>query len=347
MKRTIILVTLLVFTLICSTFISFADNDEAKTVSTDPQTTQVTGDQQDEDSQEAGKGFLKNQGKIEAKAAFEARKATLEEQKNAIESQFEALEKQIETAEAAGDTALVATLKSQLTALKVDLFNKKAEVSALMGKEPKKDMVVKIEAKNTWQTTKAGLIVQKETLTTEIEALEAQIVTAETAGDTALVATLKAQMAEKKTAIAKIKEDMEKARIAYKEEIAKNFKAKIKGKFKVFDADKLIIKGQKFEGETPPVINDGRIFIPLRAIASSLGAEVKYDQASKLVTVTKGEKVIIINLETKKITVNGEEVKMSAKAESFDNRLYVPFRFLSEMLGHKIDISKTGEVSIQ
>lgn len=60
------------------------------------------------------------------------------------------------------------------------------------------------------------------------------------------------------------------------------------------------VKGKDIKFDIPPVIKDGRTLIPVRAIMNGLGAEVKWDEAAKTVTVTKGDVTVVITLGSNK-----------------------------------------------
>ena len=48
-----------------------------------------------------------------------------------------------------------------------------------------------------------------------------------------------------------------------------------------------LVNGNAVALDCPPEILDGRTFIPLRFVSENLGATVKWDEASKTITITK------------------------------------------------------------
>lgn len=203
-------------------------------------------------------------------------------------------------------------------------------------------------AKDKLEAEKDAIEAAKDELEAQVKALEEKIEAAEEAGDEALVADLKEELASLKTQLRAKKEEFKQA----KEKMMAEFKNKIKDKrhkYQIIDGEKIKVKGKKFDADTPPVIREGRTLIPLRAVVSALGAEVKWNAETKEVTITRDDTVIVINTETNVTTINGVkvEVKAEEKSENLANRTYVPFRFIAATLGDEVNYDKaTGEITI-
>lgn len=87
---------------------------------------------------------------------------------------------------------------------------------------------------------------------------------------------------------------------------------------------------QVYFKDTQPVIKNDRTLVPIRAISESLKADVQWDEETKTVTITKDGVVIKLVLDSDTAIINGEEVKLDAPAESLNDRIIVPVRFISE-----------------
>lgn len=121
----------------------------------------------------------------------------------------------------------------------------------------------------------------------------------------------------------------------------------LKNKYKnvyVLDVDHLILDGKKVKFDTPPVIKDGRLLIPVNALSKAYGAKVIWDETARTVTITKDNKTIIMTLETETMTVitttptgtTTETIKLDVKATSINGRTVVPIKFIVEQLGLKV-----------
>lgn len=81
-----------------------------------------------------------------------------------------------------------------------------------------------------------------------------------------------------------------------------------------------------------PVIENDRTVVPVRAVTESIGAEVSWDEDTRTVTVTKGDTVIKMVIDSAEAYVNGEKVDLDADAHIVDGRTIVPLRFVAESL---------------
>lgn len=74
----------------------------------------------------------------------------------------------------------------------------------------------------------------------------------------------------------------------------------------------LILDGVALTSKEPPALIDGRVMLPIRTVTENLGYTVKFDNATKTVTVTSGEAVVVMTVGSKKVTVNGLEAEIEA-----------------------------------
>lgn len=90
-----------------------------------------------------------------------------------------------------------------------------------------------------------------------------------------------------------------------------------------------------------PVLNGGRVYVPLRAVAETFGAEVNYDGVTGDVTITTAENEVIMNTLASVYTVNGTLKWMDmAPYINSASRTMVPVRFVSDGLGYEVDTGK-------
>ncbi|MFZ5649969.1 MAG: copper amine oxidase N-terminal domain-containing protein [Bacillota bacterium] len=106
------------------------------------------------------------------------------------------------------------------------------------------------------------------------------------------------------------------------------------------------VRGYELKFDVPPVIKEGRTLIPVRAIMNSLGAEVKWDGATKTVTVIRGEQTIVFVLDSRTVTVNGAEQQIDYPAQLISSRTFVPIRFIAETFGAKVSYDENSDTVI-
>lgn len=96
--------------------------------------------------------------------------------------------------------------------------------------------------------------------------------------------------------------------------------------------------GNAVTNDVAPVIKNDRTMLPARFVAESLGAKVEWDEtAPGIVTITKGDTVIVIRIGEENATVNGTEVKLDSPAFIENDRTYTPVRFVAESLGATVE----------
>lgn len=93
-----------------------------------------------------------------------------------------------------------------------------------------------------------------------------------------------------------------------------------------------------------PILKNDMTFIPIRGVATSIGSEVIWDEATKTVTIKKGDNIIIFSIGSTKGFVNGVEVEMPEAYITENKRTVVPLRFASEQLGLDVTWEATTKV---
>lgn len=87
--------------------------------------------------------------------------------------------------------------------------------------------------------------------------------------------------------------------------------------------------------DVPAYISNGYTMLPVRAVTEALSgsAIVRWDDATKTVTITFGQRVISMTVGSKQIMINGVSVAMQAACEITDSRAFIPLRDLGHALG--------------
>jgi len=97
------------------------------------------------------------------------------------------------------------------------------------------------------------------------------------------------------------------------------------------------VDGKPLTMDVSPVEQNGRVLIPFRAIAESLGIEVSWDEKTNTVKAVKGNTVIILTIDSNVALVNGKEIILDVPATIKNNRTLVPIRFMAENIGSDVE----------
>lgn len=93
------------------------------------------------------------------------------------------------------------------------------------------------------------------------------------------------------------------------------------------------IDGQMLEMDQPPVVQQGRTLVPLRAIFEGLGAEVTWHQSSGSIFCYRDGATIDLTVNDRIGYINGECVTLDVPPIAVNGRTMVPVRVVSEALG--------------
>ena len=88
--------------------------------------------------------------------------------------------------------------------------------------------------------------------------------------------------------------------------------------------------------DAQPRLKGGRTYVPVRAVAETMGADVSYDGETRTVTIVRGERTITMTLGSDQLTITegGESTTSTMDAAPFlyKGRTYVPIRFAAQAL---------------
>ncbi len=275
----------------------------------------------------------------------------LKEQDRALRDEMKALMEQLKAAQEAGDEDVIMEVEESIEALKQSVKDLGYERQGPeTGEQPAKRKELNSEKRVKDE--------EKQDIIESINALAAALKEAEEAGDDDLIASIQADIDERKETLEKISEEIKQAVDErkgqawgqYSDEEKEAFRASqesIKKKFtnsKVLNEDGIIFNGKPIKFDSPPFVDGGRTLIPIRAITESLGAEVSWDDETQTVTIVKDDTTIELIIGSNTALVNGEEVELDTKADIVNARTYVPVRFISEVLG--ADVNWDGDNGI-
>ncbi|QGQ96697.1 hypothetical protein EHS13_18330 [Paenibacillus psychroresistens] len=96
--------------------------------------------------------------------------------------------------------------------------------------------------------------------------------------------------------------------------------------------------------DQPPIIINNRTMVPFRKIFESLGANVSWDEATKQVTATKGQKIIILTIGSNVAIVDGKDLALDTPATILNDRTLVPVRFIAESFDSNVYWDSTAKI---
>ncbi len=95
----------------------------------------------------------------------------------------------------------------------------------------------------------------------------------------------------------------------------------------------VLVDGNEVQFDVPPVINNGRTLVPVRAIFEAMGAKVTWDDATKTVHSNMNDTKISLKIDDNVLSKNGESIALDVPARLIKDTTMVPVRAISEAYG--------------
>lgn len=108
-------------------------------------------------------------------------------------------------------------------------------------------------------------------------------------------------------------------------------------------APTVIVDGRALEFDVPPLIERGRVLVPLRGVFEALGSEVRYEPVEKTVLATRGETIIILRPGDRVVYKNRQPLYLDVTAKNFNGRTMVPLRFVGEAMDAVVEWDGTAK----
>lgn len=93
------------------------------------------------------------------------------------------------------------------------------------------------------------------------------------------------------------------------------------------------LNGRKLNFDVPPMVENGRTLVPVRAVLEPLGASVHWDPGSRAVVAVLGAREVRAVIGEAVATVNGQPHPLDATSRIVGERTLIPLRFFAESLG--------------
>ncbi|QHI71870.1 copper amine oxidase N-terminal domain-containing protein [Aminipila terrae] len=116
----------------------------------------------------------------------------------------------------------------------------------------------------------------------------------------------------------------------------------------VFAAEqpKIQFNGSNVSSDVSPTSINGALLVPARVISDCMGADVQWDNTTKVATITKNTTIIKIKLGEKSADKNGEKIALAAPATLQNGKLMLPLRFFAENFGAQVSWNNTSSAAI-
>ncbi|OWZ84957.1 hypothetical protein CDO51_00700 [Natranaerobius trueperi] len=96
------------------------------------------------------------------------------------------------------------------------------------------------------------------------------------------------------------------------------------------------VKGGHLTLDVPPVVDNGRTLIPIKALGDALGAQISYGGPDEPIKINKLHNEIQIYLDSNTSYLNGEPINLGTKPMIINERTMIPIREVAEVLGTKV-----------
>lgn len=103
-----------------------------------------------------------------------------------------------------------------------------------------------------------------------------------------------------------------------------------------YDYIEIVMDGNIIYTDVPPVMFEGRVFVPMRAIFEEAGVTVLWDQYHEKITLTNGVNEIIMYVGSYEAYLNGNPIYLDVPPVVVYGRTMVPIRFVGETLGYQV-----------
>lgn len=97
-----------------------------------------------------------------------------------------------------------------------------------------------------------------------------------------------------------------------------------------------------------PQLVDGTMWVPLRAVAGTIGATADWDSANRVAILYAGTRIVTIKIGEANVDISGTPFKLQAAPYVDEGETWVPVRLFSEGLGYNVGVdlaTKTVDIT--
>jgi hypothetical protein len=98
----------------------------------------------------------------------------------------------------------------------------------------------------------------------------------------------------------------------------------------------VLVNGTAVVFDQPPIIENGRTLVPLRAIFEAMGADIDWNPQTRTVTAVRGDVTISLTINSNILDKNSEKIELEVPARIVNDRTLVPARAVAESFGAEV-----------
>ena len=104
---------------------------------------------------------------------------------------------------------------------------------------------------------------------------------------------------------------------------------------------KIFINNVEFVPDIPPIIVNDRTMLPFRTLFEKLNAKVDWDGETRTVFAQIPPHMVVLQIDNPKAFVDNTEFNLDAPPIIYDDRTYVPVRFVAQAIGAEVTWDET------
>jgi len=98
----------------------------------------------------------------------------------------------------------------------------------------------------------------------------------------------------------------------------------------------VLVDGNYLSLPVAPLMTEGRVLVPMRAIFEALGADVTWKEVTKTVLAVKGDTAVRLVIDNKTAYINDASKVLDVPPRMNRDTTLIPLRFVGEALGEKV-----------
>jgi hypothetical protein len=108
---------------------------------------------------------------------------------------------------------------------------------------------------------------------------------------------------------------------------------------------RVVVNGRTLASDVPPIVEQHRLLVPIRAVFTALGAYVDFDAHTKTVIVAQPKTTIELRVFSQRADVNGNTIWLDEPAILRNGRTLVPLRFIAEASGADVSFDLARDMA--